>query len=675
MAYKKWIIADADKERASEVSEKFNIDPFVAFLLVSRGIREDIDVSDFLASSCEFSDPFKLKDMEKAAARIEQAIDFGEKITVYGDYDCDGVTSTALLITFLRNMGAEADYYIPSREAEGYGMNKTALDKIQSGGTKLIITVDNGISAIDEADYIYSLGMELIVTDHHQIGDVLPKAEAVINPHREDNDIKFRDLAGVGVAFKLVCAIYGDTEDMLYQFSDLVAIGTIADIVPLVSENRGLVKAGLRMINEGSRMGIEALKRAARTDKKMLSSTDVAFMICPRINATGRVDSASRAVELLIAESFDDAAFKADQLNIDNTHRQELEQNIFEDVKLKIAENPALVKNRVIVISGESYHHGVVGIVASRVLDEYGKPVIIIGVDENGNARGSARSIDGFNIYDAISDCEDLLSQFGGHPKAAGMSLKADDIDEFRKRINEYALDHYPVMPAQAINIDIKMSPFYLNLELAKNLSVLEPFGEANPRALFALVGLTIISITAMGNGKHIRLECEKKGKKIRVVKFGCSEEDFPFAVGDKIDAAVRISVNPYNGREYLSVQAADIKRNGIDDEKYFSEKSVYELFSLNRNNDTSVFPGREICSVIYKFLKSKGEWRFGFDELYFSLNQVTYGQLKFALKAFEQSGLIAADNHKITVCRVDAKVDLMNTSIMKELKGRLNRE
>lgn len=673
MAHKKWIIADADKEKASELSEKFNIDPFIAFLLVSRGIDNDLAVSDFLSSSCEFSDPFNFVDMDKAVARIENAIDFGEKITIYGDYDCDGVTATALLLSFLKSMGADVDYYIPSRETEGYGMNFGAIDKICESGTKLIITVDNGVSSVKEADYIYSLGMELVVTDHHQIPEKLPKAAAVINPHRVENNVKFRDFAGVGVAFKLVCALYGDTEDMLFQYADLVAIGTIADVMPLMSENRGLVKKGLELINDNSRLGIEELKKVACDRDRVLTSTDVAFIICPRINAAGRIDHASKALELLVSEDYNDASLRAEQLNINNSHRQEIETEIFENIKEQIEKNPSLVQDRVIVIAGNNYHQGVVGIVASRVLDEYGKPVIIIGIDEDNNARGSARSIDGFNIFEAVSYCSDLLVQYGGHPRAAGMGLKAENIDAFREKINEYALKYHPVMPMETFNIDCKLSPFYLDLNLVDSLTVLEPYGESNPQAVFALVGLTLLSVTPIGEGKHIRFECEKKGKKLRIVKFKTTAEEFPYKIGDKIDVAVKISKNLYKEKYYLSIQAVDVRRNGIDDDRYFSEKSIYELFNLGKNNDVSVFANREICSVIYKTLKSNGGWNHSIDDLYFSLKNVTYGQLKFAIKAFEESGLISTENNKIKVLDVKSKVDLMNSPSMKSLKGRLN--
>lgn len=675
MAYKKWIIADADKEKASVLSEKFNIDPFIAFLLVARGVDTELGFSDFLTSSFEFSDPFNFKDMDIAVQRIEAAVEYEEKITVYGDYDCDGITSTALLVSLLRNMGAQVDYYIPSREKEGYGLNISAIDKIKESGTDLIITVDNGIASIDEAEYIAKLGMDLIVTDHHQLGSKLPRAVAVVNPHREENDISFRDICGVGVAFKLACALYGDTDDMLYQYADLAAIGTIADIMPLLNENRGFVKTGLELINASSRVGVAELKKAASGSERDFTSIDTAFLICPRINACGRVDDASKAVELLLCEDQNKAAFIANQLNMDNAHRQELEQEILNDVKRQIEEQPDLVNKRVIVIAGKGYHHGIVGIVASRVLEEYGKPTVIIGINEDGKARGSARSIEGFNMFEAVSYCSDVLQQFGGHPGAAGMGLDENNIAAFREKINEYAYNNFDIMPAQTVNIDCKLSPFYLDLELAKSLSVLEPYGECNPRAVFALMGLTINSITSMGNGKHIRLECIKKGRKIRIVKFGTAADEFPFKAGDKIDAAVRISENPYNGKMYLSVQAVDIRLNGINEDKYFEEKTVLEQFLINKSNDITVFPSREICSVVYKALKANSGWKGDTDSLYFALKGITYGQLYFALKAFEESGLISTDGKRITVSEVKAKVDLMNTPSMKTLKGRLNIE
>lgn len=675
MSHKKWIIADADKEKASVISEKLNIDPFIAFLLVSRGIDDELSVSDFLSAGCEITSPFSLVDMDKAVGRINTALENDERICIYGDYDCDGVTSTALLFSFFESLGADVIYYIPNRLTDGYGMNMSAIDYINSQKTNLIITVDNGISAIDEAEYISSLGMDLIVTDHHQIGDVVPKACAVINPHRAENKLKFRDFAGVGVAFKLACAVYdGDVYDLIEQYADLVAIGTIGDVVPLKSENRSLVKAGLEFINSASRIGIDALRRVAGNSDSELSATDIAFQLCPRINAAGRMDDACKAVELLICDDYEDARFKAEQLNTENAHRHEVESNILEEINAKIAQNPQLAQDRVIVIEGRGFHHGVIGIVASHILSAYGKPAIIIGVDDNGECVGSARSIEGFNIFEAISACSDLLTHFGGHPLAAGLGLMRENIDLFRQKINAFAKEQYPVMPPQILKLDCKLSPFYLNIDLVDSLSVMEPYGADNPEAVFGLFNVTLMSVTSIGDGKHIRLEVKKKEKIIRIVQFQTSKEAFPYNIGDSLDFAVKISKNFYKGKYYLSIRSIGVRKNATDDDKYFFEKAQLELY-LSGNYSiraANLYPDREACSVVYRFLKQNDGWRYTTDDLYFALNQsVTLGQLKFALDAFEETGLISI-NESITVNKISGKADLENTNVIKTLKGRL---
>lgn len=677
MSHKKWIVADADKEKASVLSEKLNIDPFLAFLLVSRGIDNELCASDFLSDSCVCTSPYSLKDMDKAVERITLALESDQKICIYGDYDCDGVTSTALLYSFFESIGADVIYYIPNRLTDGYGMNFGAIDYIKSQDVDLIVTVDNGISSFDEADYIYSLGMELIVTDHHQIGDRLPRAYAVVNPHREDNDIDFRDFAGVGVAFKLACAIDGgDVEEMIALYADLVAIGTIGDIVPLVSENRGLVRAGLELINMNVREGINALRIAAGNDDRELTATDVAFQICPRINAAGRMDHAKKAVELLISEDYNDAKFKAQQLNDNNIYRHEVETDIIDAIHSKIAEEPALVEDRVIIIDGRNFHHGVIGIVASNIVSAYGKPAMIIGVDDDGEGTGSARSIDGFNIYDAIASCSDMLTHFGGHPLAAGFGIREEDIPQFRKKINEFAKANYPVMPPETLHIDCKLSPFYLDTDLVDNLKVLEPYGAKNPEAVFGLFNVELVNVTPIGDGKHIRIEVQKKGRKFKVVKFKTSVDEFAYKQGDFIDLAVKVSKNIFKGKYYLSIRAVDIRKSKIDDDIYFNQKSDYELFKLGMNNKTEMYPTREIFAVIYKFLKKNNGWQYSFDDLYFALEQrVPYGTLKFAIEAFEQAGLLVVNNDKIILKQVTEKAVLENTQVMITLKGRLNIE
>lgn len=673
MAYKKWVVRDADKDRASALSEKFNIDPFIAFLLVSRGIKDDLAVSTFLSDSFEMVSPFSFADMDEAVFCIGEAIDNGEKICIYGDYDCDGVTSTALLFSFLKNEGADVCYYIPDRESEGYGLNCNAVKRISEMGVSLIITVDNGISSFEQADYIYELGMKLVITDHHQIGDSMPRAEAIINPHREDNDLPFCDYCGVGVAFKLVCAMYdGDVDFLIDSYIDLVAIGTIADVVPLIYENRAFVRAGLKKINESPRLAIKTFKEMNAANKKY-GSTDIAFQLCPRLNAAGRMGDASRAVEFLISNDEDDCRFKCTQLNGENSHRQEIEKNILDDIDKRIKQNPKLVSDRVIVIAGEGYHHGVVGIAAAHILEKYSKPVIIIGVDEQGIGCGSARSVEGFNIYDAICACSDDLIKFGGHPLAAGITLNVENIDLFRKHINEYSFKKYQIMPVQELTIDCKLSPFYLNFDLADSLDALEPYGAMNPQAVFGIYKMKLVNVTSLSKGKHVRMELEKNSRRIHVIRFSYAYDDFPFKTGDLLNLAVKVSKNLYHEKMYLSVQAVDIKLADSDDDKYFSEKNKYELFKLTGKGDKSLYPERDICALVYRYLKANGGYDFGLENLYFRLqDKLSYGQLMFALKAFSQSGLISINN-KIIINNIDNKVNLEETQIMKFLKGILD--
>lgn len=674
MSLKKWIVAQADKDKASEISEKLNIDPFIAFLLVSRGIDNELAASNFLSSSCEITSPFSLVDMDKAVLRINSALENGEKICIYGDYDCDGVTSTALLYSFFESIGADVIYYIPNRLTDGYGMNKTAIDSIKEQGTDLIITVDNGISSFDEAEYISSLGMELIVTDHHQIGDKLPSAVAVINPHREDNDIPFRDFAGVGVAFKLACAIYGgDPGDLLEQYADLVAIGTIGDVVPLKSENRSITKYGINLINQDSRIGLSALRQCAGNSDEDLTAVDIAFQICPRINAAGRMDDPNRAVELLISDDYEEAAFKAQQLNTENVHRHEVENNIIDSIRKTTENDLSLVQDRVIVIEGEGYHHGVIGIVASHIVTTYGKPAIIIAVDENGDCTGSARSIDGFNIFEAISSCGDILTHFGGHPLAAGLGIKKENIAQFRKKINEFAREKYPVMPVESLRLDCKLSPFYINLDLVDSLNALEPYGAENPQAVFGLFNVNLVSVTPISDGKHVRFEVEKKGKIFKIVQFKTTLDDVPYKKGDKLDFAVKISKNLFKGKYYLSIKSVGVRRNGIDDDRYFKEKADLELFKLGNKNETELYPNRDDFKLLYRFLRQNKGWQYSIENLYFALEQkLTYGQLCYAIDALNEACLISV-NDKITLNEVDGKADLENTNVIKTLKGRLN--
>ncbi|MCD7723181.1 MAG: single-stranded-DNA-specific exonuclease RecJ [Clostridiales bacterium] len=673
MLHKKWEIAEADKEAASVLSEKFNIDPFIAFLLVARGIDDELAFSDYISDSKKISDPFLLADMDKAVERIEMAFEAGEKITVFGDYDCDGVTATVLLYSFFKSLGANIDYYIPSRGEEGYGMNISAIDKLCKSGTGLFITVDNGITAFDEAKHIYENGAELIITDHHRLEGEIPKCAAAINPHRAENGMNFSDISGVAVAMKLAAALCGSVDDVLDEYADLVAIGTVGDIMPLVNENRVFVKSGLQKIKEQPSCGVEALKNVAGYAEKEITAQALAFGLCPRINAAGRMGSASLAAQLLLSESMEEARQHADMLDNENSRRREIEENITAEITESLLKSGRALRDRVIIAQGENYHKGVIGIAAAHITQQFGKPTVVISTDGGELATASARSVEGFNIFEAFSACSHLLERFGGHSLAAGFSIKRENIETFRREINEYALQKHTVMPAPTVHIDCRLSPHYLDLSLAESLSVLEPCGVGNPQAVFALVGLNIISASPMGkDGRHLQLRLEKKGKALRVVKFNTPIDEFPFEAGDKIDVAVNITPNMYNGAKYLSIKAVDIRKNGVDDAKYFHEKSVYELFVAGKNNDASVYPDRQACAAVYRLLKAKANKKLSIDDIYFLLGSISYAQLRFALSAFEECDLIRKYNGKIAASPAPQRAELEKTKTIKYLKRRL---
>ena len=669
MAHRKWVLREADKNRANDLSEKFNIDPFIAFLLVARGIDSDIAFSEFVSESVKLVSPFDFTDMEKAVQTVRSAIRNNEKICIFGDYDCDGVTSTAIMLSFLKKEGAEVFHYIPNREGEGYGLNFNAIDEIKSKNASLIITVDNGISAIEEAQYIYSLGMKLLVTDHHQVGSELPRAEAVINPHRAENNLDFRDYCGAGVAFKLICAVSDeDAGKLVDEYIDLVAIGTIGDVVPLTNENRVFVREGLKKINFNPRSAVKAFK-AVNSSDKVYTANDIAFQLCPKINAVGRMSHANTALEFLLSENYNECCEYFNKLISENSNRQAEEKAILSDIAKKIEQDESLVNNRVIVISGEGYHHGVVGIVASHIVEKYAKPTIIIGIDENNVARGSARSVEGFNIFEAIGACSEDIIQFGGHPLAAGVTLEKEKIELFTKHINEYAFSNFEIMPPLKLTVDCKLSPFYLGIDFVDNLKILEPYGASNPQAVFAIERMKLINVSPMSEGKHIKLELEKKGRIIKVVKFSSPFDEFPFCRGDYLDLALKITDNYFNSRRYLSVQALDIRLSGSDDERYFAEKNKYELFFQTGKADKSLYPNRDVCAGIYRFLSKNNGYKFGFDNLYFRINSIaSYAQMMFAIKAFEETEIISLEGEKITLNKVQKKVSLEETAVLKSL-------
>ena len=673
MPRRKWCVSRIDKEKASELSAACGIDPFTSLLLVSRGITEKEQADEFFSQDVSFCDPFSIKDMDKAVERINLAIEKGEKIAVYGDYDADGVTASSLLYLFLEMLGADTVCYIPDRESEGYGLNVKAAKALAADNVNLIVTVDNGISAINEAKKIKELGMDLVVTDHHKVGSVLPEATAVVDPHREDDECEFEDWAGVGVAFKLISALSdGESEEILENFSDLIAVGTIADIVPLTGENRAIVKKGVQKINAGENIGIRALREVSGTSERILSANGVAFSVVPRINAIGRIERADKAFELLISQNEERAREIAEEIDLANAKRQELEQQITLEAQKQLEKNPRMIFDRVLVFDGEGWHGGVIGIVAARFVDKYLKPCIVITGDGE-NAKGSGRSIEGFSLYDAINSVSDLLTHFGGHPLAAGFGIASKDIPEFRRRVNEYAKTVQ--MPFATVQLDCRLKPQFISADLLPVIESLEPFGAGNPQPLFGLFDMAVASVQPLKGGKHIRLNLTKENANISALKFSTPYETFPYRKGDRVDLAVRLEKNEYMGQTKVSIYIKDIRMAGTDDEKYLRSVRLYEKIRRRETVKSELAArakvDRAFVASVYRFLKSEGGFCGDTDILCYRLGDDGSSACKvlMSIDVLCELGILKKEDGKIILCNTDKKVNLNDSSLMAYLE------
>lgn len=679
---KDWKPEQIDKEQVKEIMTEFSVPSIVAMLLSIRGINTFDEINRFLYEEDELDDPFLLIDMDKATTRIFEALNNKERICIYGDYDADGVTSTALLYDYLYSLGADVTYYIPSREAEGYGMNNTAVDKIAQTGTKLIITVDNGISAVEQIAYANSLGIDTVVTDHHTPPSVLPNAVAIVNPHREDCPSEFKHLSGVGVAFKLIMALEDDNLDittLLKKYSAIASLGTIGDIVSLTGENRILVKNGIKNIKSLSNTGITALLDSAGVKgNNKLSAGKISFTVVPRLNACGRLALSEKSVELLITDDKSTATEIAGELSADNKARQAIEKEILEEVLTFIDNNPDFRYRRVMVISGEGWHQGVIGIVASRVKEIYGKPVIIITKDGE-NAKGSGRSVEGFSLIDAITSCKDLLPHFGGHPMAVGLSIKSSDIEEFTIRLNQYAKEQGQ-MPLPTLKIDCKLNPKFLTVDLAKQISMLEPFGAGNPTPIIGLYKMQLKAVTPVGNGNHLRLTFQRDEFTVSAMLFFTTAEQFPYIVGEILDLAVTVDVNEYNNKESLSIIVKDIKSTNADTEIMLRYNELFHRFMslerLTKEEAELLLPTRDDFATVFKFLRTQKQWNYPDYIICTRLNndRINYGRLQVILNAMQQLSLIDyrqnRGNTSISILPTKGKADLNSANIMKMLQN-----
>ncbi len=645
MNIKKWEVAPLNRERAAQIAERYSLPFFLSMLLEIRGFEDEEEIRDLLSGG-RLSNPLLMKDMDKAVERIRRAIDQFEKIAVYGDYDADGVTATSILFTYLEAVGADVIYYIPQREGEGYGMNLHAVEILHEEGVSLIITVDNGIASVAEVARAKELGMDVVVTDHHRPQREIPEAYAVVDAYQADDHGPYKDLSGAGVALKLVMALEdGDAGSVLEEYADLAALGTVADVVPVLGENRTIVKAGLNILSRGGRVGVDALLEQSGMEGKAATATSLAFTVIPRINATGRMGAPERAVRLLTCDSQEEAQPLSAEICEDNERRREVEAEIAKEAMERIESEGSLLYSRVIVVDGKGWHHGVIGIVASRITERFGKPCVVISVDGN-MAKGSGRSVEGFSLFQAVCACGDLMERYGGHPMAAGVTLKAENVPLFRERINQYAAQVCPEMPAQVLSIDCKLNPAALSPEMPQSLEPLEPYGSGNPQPLFGLYNMELRQVVPVGGGNHLRLICAKKGVAVTCMKFGTTPEDFPFSPGDVLDLAVTLEAKEFRGEQKLTVSVRDIKLSGLDMDQCIHTYRLYEKLQreepLSPQEGAELLPSRQDLAVLYRKLVSLKGQGFSAQSLARDLPGFHLGKVLLGLDMLEESRLVS---------------------------------
>ena len=559
---KKWEIYDSNEQKVKEICDKYNLNKIIGKIIVNRNVTSDEDVRIFITPTRDdFHDPFLFKGMDIAVDRILQAINNKEKILIYGDYDVDGITSTTVLKKYLQERGGIVNTYIPNRLNEGYGLNKEAIKKIKEMGTDLIITVDCGISGIEEVKYAKELGIEVIVTDHHEVGEVLPDALAVIDAKRKDNTYPFNLLAGVGVVFKVIQAIsikLNLKAEEYLKYLDLVCVGTISDIVPLEGENRTIAKLGLMLIRVTKNVGLRELIKSS--GYKEIDSNTISFGVAPRINACGRMGHEEEALKLFLAETKEEAVEVTKKLNEYNTLRQNTEKAIYEDAVSKIEKENIENKNS-IVVGGYNWHHGVIGIVSSKVTEKYYKPSILLCF-EDGIAKGSGRSIQGFDLYEGLTKCSELLDKFGGHAMAVGLTLNKENFENFKDKFEKIAEEANIKEMVPTIYIDEEVKLKDISMDLVKSLSVLEPFGEANKVPLFLIKNLKIDSIRALSEGRHLKLSLRDESVVINAIGFDIGNLAEEYKIGDKIDVVGTLEINSFNGFSSIQINIKDIRKS-----------------------------------------------------------------------------------------------------------------
>ena len=736
----KWLVkaSHLDTEKISsvrEISQKLGLCLPTAQLLYNRGCDTVEKATDFLTKKTEqLHDPFLMKDMEKAVDHILEMVKCGKKIVIYGDYDVDGVTSVSILYMYLSDMGADVGYYIPSRLGEGYGMSEASLKKLAADGCGLIITVDTGITSFEEAELIGEMGMELIVTDHHECHNELPAAYAVVNPKQPDCPYPFKELAGVGVVYKLISALeihrfpdegmYSCIKRVSDKYIDLVAIGTVADVMPLRDENRLIVERGLKIIESSPRTSLKALLRAAAGDvrpgqKRKITSGFIGYTIAPRINAAGRIRSASIAVELFLSEDEDRASALAQELCEINKERQVEENKIIEQAFEKIDAEHDFKNDPVIVLADESWHHGIIGIVASRITERYSRPCILISFDEVGDGsgklsenaddvgKGSGRSIKGMNLVDALTHCGDLLIKYGGHELAAGLSIERGKLCEFKQRINDYARGCFDSeQPVAAVEAECELLPQDVTMTQATELYKLEPYGVSNPVPVFVMYDMKVSSISAVGGGKHTKLILTAGCLAVTAMYFRRSPAELDIYEKDSVDVMFNLDINEYHpDAKCLQFVVKDLRLSRDAREYEERERKLYSDINEGKTDGmcftqeeiATIVPARRDFVAVYKLVerelhrrqqergKREEDDTFSIRLLSKLLSEagfpMRYVKLKYIIRSFQELNILSIDEvepetetYRFKYVYVKNKADLDKSNILKKLKAQFNK-
>ncbi len=678
MLLKRWEMAQPNKSLAAELAENCELHPFLSLLLTAQGLSAPEEAMAFLTGSEEEVDPFAFVDMDKAVERIRRALDQHERILVFGDYDVDGITATVAVYTYLKDRGADVLYRVPLRDS-GYGLHAADVAYAAEQQVKLIVTVDTGISLSEEIDLAAAAGIELVITDHHQPPVTLPAAVAVVDPYRTDCESVCGELAGVGVAFMLLCALEGDGEFIFARYGDLLALGTLADAIPLRGFARDLIRRGVSQLNSDTRPGIVALRRLAGCDKQDMTASTVSFLLVPRLNACGRMRDPDLAARLLMAEDEKMAQSLAQELQECNTQRQTVSAAILKQAQEKLDQHPEWLSDRVFVLSGKGWHDGILGIVASRIADQYGKPVFILSEKEDGTAHGSGRSLIGFSLYEALSECSSLFLTFGGHEQAAGISLSASKVDAFRLKINDYAARHYPRMPMSTLSVAFRLRPDQIDMEKVALLQLLEPFGNGNPAPLFGLFNMRLDNITALGNGAHMRLSLSRDNVRISAVRFGVSPTQFPVPCGSVVNCVVALDKSEYRGNVSVSIRVKDISYADTDREQLLEDMLTFESMMRRECRPAAdvCLPTHEQLARLYSLFHRCKEWSGTLEQLLYAVCRAGNGeeilsmtalQLLAALQIWQECSLIAMSDLgellRIKLLPTSAKADLTATPL-----------